>query len=112
MAFAPNFDRYLKRGLDDELKGYAWVTGWSEKGQSWKVDVGGSPKKSSRPHILIEVELKKDNPVENVVKIWRWAREKKKNQRILFIGDSGRCRSVFRGMPITRSGMMAIMIPG
>jgi len=27
-------------------------------------------------------------------------------------GDSGRCRSVFRGMPITRSGMMAIMIPG
>jgi hypothetical protein len=27
-------------------------------------------------------------------------------------GDSGRCRSVFRGMPITGSGMMAIMIPG
>ena len=27
-------------------------------------------------------------------------------------GDSGRCRSVFRGMPITRSGMMAITIPG
>jgi len=28
------------------------------------------------------------------------------------VGDSGRCRSVFRGMPITRSGMMAITIPG
>ena len=27
-------------------------------------------------------------------------------------GDSGRCRSVFRGMPITGSGMMAITIPG
>src|ERR1700730_3305711 len=27
-------------------------------------------------------------------------------------GDSGRCRSGFRGMPITGSGMMAIMIPG
>ena len=27
-------------------------------------------------------------------------------------GDSGRCRSVFRGMPISGSGMMAIMIPG
>jgi len=85
MAFAPNFDRYLKRGLDDDLKGYAWKTGWSEKGQTWKVDVGGSPKKSGRRLILIEVELKKDNPVENVVKIWRWAREKEKNQRILFI---------------------------
>jgi hypothetical protein len=33
----------------------------------------------------------------------------------LLHGDSGRCRSVFRGMPITGSGMMAItrseMIP-
>jgi hypothetical protein len=29
-----------------------------------------------------------------------------------YLGDSGRCRSVFRGMPITDSGMMAIMIPG
>jgi hypothetical protein len=27
-------------------------------------------------------------------------------------GDSGRCRSVFRGMPITGSGMIPIMIPG
>src|SRR4030081_1971790 len=27
-------------------------------------------------------------------------------------GDSGRCRSVFRGMPITGSGMMAITVPG
>jgi hypothetical protein len=29
-----------------------------------------------------------------------------------FLGDSGRCRSVFRGMPITDSGLMAITIPG
>ena len=28
------------------------------------------------------------------------------------LGDSGRCRSVFRGMPITDSGLMAITIPG
>jgi hypothetical protein len=28
--------------------------------------------------------------------------------KIVQTGDSGRCRSVFRGMPITRSGMMAI----
>jgi hypothetical protein len=24
------------------------------------------------------------------------------------VGDSGRCRSVFRGMPITRSGLIPI----
>jgi integrase len=33
-------------------------------------------------------------------------------EKDLLSGDSGRCRSVFRGMPITGSGMMAIMIPG
>jgi hypothetical protein len=85
VAYATNFDKYLKRGLADQSTEYIWETGWSEKGQSWKVDVGaGDPKKSS-PLVLIEVELKKDNPVENVVKIWRWAREKKKTQRILFL---------------------------
>jgi hypothetical protein len=30
----------------------------------------------------------------------------------LLTGDSGRCRSVFRGMPITDSALMAITIPG
>jgi hypothetical protein len=34
------------------------------------------------------------------------------NRNVARTGDSGRCRSVFRGMPITRSGLMAIMIPG
>jgi hypothetical protein len=30
----------------------------------------------------------------------------------LELGDSGPCRSVFRDMPITASGVVAIMIPG
>ena len=30
----------------------------------------------------------------------------------LLSGDSGRCRSVFRGMPITASEMKTITIPG
>jgi hypothetical protein len=30
----------------------------------------------------------------------------------LRVGDSGGCRSSVPGMPITRSGMMAITIPG
>jgi hypothetical protein len=85
MAYAPNFDRYLKRGLDDESTAYEWKTGWSGKGQNWKVDVAGIPKKSVRPLVLIEIELKKDNPVENVVKIWRWAMQEKRSQRILFV---------------------------
>jgi hypothetical protein len=35
--------------------------------------------------VLVEVELKKDNPVENVVKIWRWAHENKIRMPILFV---------------------------
>jgi hypothetical protein len=40
------------------------------------------------------------------------ARDVEKDDDLTFFGDSGRCRSVFRGMPITGSGMIAIMIPG
>src|ERR1700756_3195618 len=59
-------------------------TGWSADGHRWKVGVAGLSK-HGEPRVLIEVELKKDNPVENVVKIWRWARNEKKKPRILFL---------------------------
>src|SRR5579871_1168368 len=84
MAYAPNFDKYLKRGLDKEAPQFEWKTGWSADNQSWKVDVAGLSK-SGEPRVVIEVELKKDNPVENVVKIWRWAKEEKKTHHILFV---------------------------
>ncbi len=51
-----------------------WLAG---EGQKWKVDVAGIPKRCGRPLVLIEIELKKDNPVENVVNIWRWAMQEK-----------------------------------
>ena len=35
--------------------------------------------------MLVEVELKKDNPVENVVKIWRWAHKSKIRTPILLV---------------------------
>jgi hypothetical protein len=85
MAFAPNFDKHLKRGLAEKAPDFEWETGWSAEGQRWKVDVAGLSKNGTPRRILIEVELKKDNPVENVVKIWRWAKEEKKTERILFL---------------------------
>jgi hypothetical protein len=84
MAYAPNFDKYLKRGLDEKAPQYAWKAGWGPDRERWKVDVAGVPKKSGAL-ILIEVELKKDNPVENVVKVWRWASDAKYKRRILFL---------------------------
>jgi len=84
MAFAPNFDRHLQTTLNSKAKEYTWKAGWSATGTRWKVDVAGLSKNKT-PRVLVEVELKKDNPVENVVKIWRWAKNEKKTNRMLFL---------------------------
>jgi hypothetical protein len=45
--------------------------------------VGRSPRKS-RKLVLVEVELRKDAPLTNVVKVWRWiAKEKFKTPFVL-----------------------------
>jgi len=86
MAFATNFDRYLMKSLmEEKLPGYKWETGWAPRRQPWKVDLAGDPRPDRKPLVLIETELKKDNPVENVVKVWRWAKNVKYSGRILFI---------------------------
>ena len=85
MAFAPGFDKHLRRALENKLSAYKWIAGCRAedidrgKGtaiqeratreradQRWMVDVAGLPKKKGAPVVLVEVELKKDNPVENV----------------------------------------------
>ena len=81
MAYAPNFDKKLKQTLDKVAPKYNWMTAWHADRRS-TVDVAGL--KGKDPSVLVEVELKKDNPVENVVKIWLWAKDKKKTKRILF----------------------------
>jgi hypothetical protein len=68
LAYSLNFDQKLKRTLDTLAPEYRWLTNWPADGQS-RVDVAGL--KRNVPKVLVEVELKKDNPVENVVKIWR-----------------------------------------
>jgi hypothetical protein len=85
MAFAPNFDKSMKKVLEEKAPEYEWKSGWSAPGEHWKVDVAGFKKNGSRSVILVEVELKRDDPVGNVVKIWRWARDGKNTQRILFV---------------------------
>ncbi|MBI1749203.1 MAG: hypothetical protein HY234_05200 [Acidobacteria bacterium] len=85
MAFAPNFDENMKKVLDKKAPEYKWIPGWHPKGERWKVDVAGLPKRGGRPLVLVEAELKRDDPVGNVVKVWRWARDGNNTQRILFV---------------------------
>jgi hypothetical protein len=75
MSYAKQFERKLCRALKGTTsKKYCWFTGHPLDRHSI-VDVAGLI--DGIPSVLVEVELKKDNPVENVVKIWGWARSTK-----------------------------------
>jgi hypothetical protein len=93
MAMALNFDEKLQEALSRRAPEYTWVQPWRADKRSI-VDVAGfKGRKLDKnkldgkiPSVLVEVELKKDNPVENVVKIWHWgAARDKKATRILFL---------------------------
>jgi hypothetical protein len=71
----------MKRVLEEKAANYQWEVDWSAENETWLVDVAGESKKG--PRILIEVELKRDDPVGNVVKIWAWAKKQKPKEDIV-----------------------------
>lgn len=84
MTLSINFSKDMVRVLHEKAKEYDWKVDWPADGERWLVDVAGIPR-DGRPLILIEVELKRDDPVGNVVKIWQWAKQQKiKNQIVMF----------------------------
>ena len=93
MAQALNFDKALQKALCERLRGYSWFQRWQADKHSI-VDVAGFKGRKltedqiegRSPSVVVEVELKKDNPVENVVKIWNWGEDRNKNsKRISFV---------------------------
>jgi hypothetical protein len=68
--------------LNEKAKQYDWKVDWAADGERWLVDVAGVPRKRG-PWILIEVELKRDDPVGNVVKIWKWSKENNITEKIM-----------------------------
>ncbi len=50
--------------------GLDWRCGKPQKGNRECVDVVGK-KKNKKDHVLIEVELRRGAPFQNVVKVWR-----------------------------------------
>jgi hypothetical protein len=85
MAYAPNFDKHMKRYLEKHAREFKWKLGWSAPDTRWRVDLVGYKKNVHYPFVLVEVELKRDDPVGNVVKIWQWAHDSKNKHRILFV---------------------------
>jgi hypothetical protein len=84
MGLAGKFDAQLKKKLEELVPEYEWTAGWSAKDEQWKVDVAGELK-NGRRRVLIEAELKKDNPLGNVVKIWQWAQKREYKDNLVFI---------------------------
>lgn len=84
MTLSINFSTDMTEVLRDKATEYDWQVDWPADGERWLVDVAGIHR-SGGPWILIEVELKRDDPVGNVVKIWQWAQQQKiKNHIVMF----------------------------
>jgi hypothetical protein len=84
MTLSINFSNDMLSVLKKQAPEYRWQVDWPAEGERWLVDVAGIPKKIG-PWILIEVELKRDDPVGNVVKIWQWARKKEISNQIILL---------------------------
>jgi hypothetical protein len=82
-AFAQDF---CQRMLETEKADYKWIPGdhLDRKGHESIDVVGRSPRKSCKL-ILVEVELRKDAPLTNIVKVWRWIANENFKSRFVLI---------------------------
>ena len=77
MSLPSKFNRDLRRRLDSRVNSYDWVPEYRVgRSTKEKADVGGKTKRTgarSLPIVLVEAELHREDPVSNVLKIWRQA---------------------------------------
>jgi hypothetical protein len=74
MSLSSRFEHDLCRYLNDRVDSYSWRPQVPIGGPTReRVDVGGTPKQrgsnGGRP-ILVEIELRREDPVGNILKIW------------------------------------------
>jgi hypothetical protein len=103
-AFANDFCRRMQ---EKEKRDYKWEPGGKpiHKGHE-SVDIVGSPLRKGHKLVLIEVELRNDAPLTNVVKIWRWIVNEKFTTEFVLVqafskyykeGDTKRSNAEFVG---------------
>ena len=83
MSYSVNFDKRLKKELEQLGSRLEWKIGNTPNGLRGKVDLVGC--QSDRPRVFVEAELKKDDPAANVIKIWQWTNQQPKTSRVLVI---------------------------
>lgn len=62
MTLSINFSKDMAAILRKKAKDYDWKVDWPADGERWLVDVAGIHRDDG-PWILVEVELKRDDPV-------------------------------------------------
>ena len=91
---ATEFSKDLKRKLDsfsvfNKRAGIEeWIKDWKPNGISHGgVDAAGIRKAAGKeiPVILVEAELRRDDPPANILKIWKWAREGKMERGFILL---------------------------
>lgn len=82
-AFANDFSRRMNEMGSGN---YHWEASGKPlyKGHE-SIDVLATPVTKGRKLILVEIELRKDAPLTNVVKVWRWIANEQFNTRFIFI---------------------------
>ena len=74
MSLSSRFEHDLCKYLNDKVDSFSWKTQFHIGGPTREcVDVGGTPKRTARNRgrqILIEIELRREDPVGNILKVW------------------------------------------
>ena len=82
-AFAKDF---CERMNGIRPRKYEWEPAGRPTGKGHEsVDIIGRPHKKGKRLILVEAELRKDAPLTNVVKIWRWVAHKELKGKFVLV---------------------------
>jgi hypothetical protein len=83
--FSRDLKESLNQGQGERFGVKRWRKNWKPKGVAYGgVDVARLDEEDE-PIVLVEAELRRKNPVSNVVKVWMWATKGKLNGRFLLV---------------------------
>lgn len=89
MSLSSRFSHDLRKRLENRVSSYDWKVEYRLDSRNREcVDVGGRPSQANRrklPLVLIEAELRREDPVSNVLKVWRRALQRRNASRLILI---------------------------
>src|SRR5713226_2791922 len=87
MSRSSNFCSDLCEALQQRIDSHKWSAEWKPLGGSREsVDVAGLPNEDATNNrvILVEIELRREDPASNIIKIWEWFHKGKLPKAIVF----------------------------